>query len=152
MELSIDVFNKLSFLIDSAKKDINNELEARFWNKGNKIINTNNYNKIFQKLTFSKNNNGLGYEYEMKNILDIILDKDLHDNADPIRVSINGLDNIKKYWLSSDINNLDATFIEKEKIDKIDEENYNKRFSLNNKLTKNNLLNKNKNFILFITQ
>ena len=152
MELSIEVFTKLCSLIDSAKENINYELEARFWNKDNKKINSEKYNKIFQKLTFSKDNNGLGYKYEMKNILDIILDKNSHNNSDTIRVSINGTDDIKKFWLTSDINNLDVIFIEKEKIDKIDEENYNIRFSLNDELPQNNLLNKNKNLLLLNSQ
>lgn len=152
MELNIEVFTKLCSLIDSAKKNINYELEARFWNKNNKIINLEKYNKIFQKLTFSKDNNGLGYSYEMKNILDIIVDKNSYNNSDTIRISINGTDNIKKYWLTSDINNLDAKFIEKEKLDKIDEENYNIRFSLNDELPQNNLLDKNKNLLLSNSQ
>ena len=152
MELSIEVFTKLCSLIDSSKKNINYELEARFWNKNNKIIDLEKYNKIFQKLTFSKDNNGLGYSYEMKNILDIIIDKNSYNNSDTIRISINGTNNIKKYWLTSDINNLDAKFIEKEKLDKIDEENYNIRFSLNDELPQNNLLDKNKNLLLSNSQ
>jgi hypothetical protein len=155
MEINIETFNKLTSLVDSAKKDINYELEARFMNKYNKTINLEKYNKIFQKLTFSKDNNGLEYKYEMKNILDIILDKNLNNHNDTIRVSINGTDNIKKYWLTSnikDIENIDAIFIEKEKIDKIDEENYNIRFSLNNELPQDNLLNKNKDLLLSSSQ
>jgi len=151
MELNIEVFTKLSSLFDSAKKNINYELEARFWNRDNKKINSEKYNKIFQKLTFSKDNNGLGYTYEMKNILDIILDKKSYNNSDTIRVSINDINNIKKYWLTSEIDN-NAKFIEKEKLDKLDEENYNIRFSLNNEIPQNNLLNKNKNLLLSNTQ
>lgn len=68
------------------------------------IINEDIYNRIFQKLTFSKDNNGLGYKYEMKNILDVILDKSsIQNNYESIRMSINGLDNVKKYWLDSKI-------------------------------------------------
>ena len=148
MQLNIEVFTKLCSLIDNARKEINYEFEARFWNKDNRIINSDKFTKIFQKFTFSKNNNGLGYKYEMKNILDIISEKNIHNDSEPIRISVHGLDNIKKYWLMSDISNLEASFIEKEKIDKIDEENYNIRFSLNNELPQNNLLNKNKNILL----
>jgi hypothetical protein len=152
MEISTDAFNKICFLIESAKKDINYELEARFLNKNNRKINLENYNKIFQKLTFSKENNGFGYNYDMINTLDIILDKVSYDDVDTIRISINGTDNIKKYWLSSNIDNLDVKFIEKEKIDKLDEENYNIRFSLNNEIPQNNILNKNKDLLLSTTQ
>jgi len=155
MELNIEVFNKLCSFIDDAKKNINYEFEVRFWNKNNIKINSEKYNKIFHKFTFSKDNNGLGYKYEMKNILDIILDKDLSYNSDNIRISINGLDNIKKYWLTSNMNDIDVSdvkFIEKEKIDKIDDENYNIRFSLNNEIPETELLNKNKDLLLSSTQ
>ena len=145
MELNFEIFKKLLSLIDSSKKDKNYEFEARFWNKKEKdLINESNYNKIFQKLTFSKENNGLGYKYEMKNILDIILSK---NNSDNIRMSINDSDNIKKYWLTSSTEGLNPQFIEKEKIDKVDDENYNIRFSLNNELPQNNLLQKNINLL-----
>ena len=72
MELNIELFTKLNSLIDEAKKNKNYELEARFWNKQRIIINEENYNRVFQKLTFSKDNNGLNYSYTMKNILDVI--------------------------------------------------------------------------------
>jgi hypothetical protein len=61
-----------------------------------------------------------------------------NNNYDSIRISINGTDNIKKYWLESNIDNLNATFIEKEKLDKIDNNEYNIKFSLNNELNQNN--------------
>ena len=152
MELNNKIFSKLLSLVDEAKKNKTYELEARFAGKHSYkkkiIINEENYNKIFQKLTFSKENNGMGYKYEMKNILDIILDKSsINNDYESIRMSINSLDNIKKYWLDSSDESLNTTFIEKERIDKIDEENYNIRFSLNNELPQNNLLNKNKNLI-----
>ena len=149
MELNNKIYTKILNLIDSAKKNKNYEFELRFWNKKMNIINEELYNKIFQKLTFSKDNNGLGYKYEMKNILDVILDKSsIQNNYESIRMSINGLDNVKKYWLNStNLDELNPTFIEKEKIDKVDDENYNLRFSLNNELPQNNLLNKNKSLL-----
>ena len=147
MELNIEIFDKLISFIDDSKKNENYELEARFWNKNKKeLINEDNFNKIFQKLTFLKENNGLGYKYEMKNILDIILEKN-NENTGSIRMSINNIDDIKKYWIGTDNNSINSTFIEKEKIDKFDEDNYNLRFSLNNELPQNNMLNKNKNLL-----
>ena len=149
MELNIEIFTKLAGLFDDAKKNKNYELEVRFWNKNNVLINEENYNKIFQKMTFSKDNNGLGYSYDMKNILDVILDKNsIGENSGSIRMSINNLDDIKKYWLNQENSDISKTFIEKEKIDKIDDNNYNIRFSLNNELPQNNLLNKNKELLL----
>jgi SAM-dependent methyltransferase len=149
MELSIKTYNKLINLIDDAKKNKNYELEARFWNKKDKnLINEENYNKIFKQLTFSKENNGFGFKYEMKNILDVILDKSsLENDTESIRMSINNKDDIKKYWLNIDFDKIEKVYIEKEKLDKIDDENYNIRFSLNNELQQNNILNKNKNLL-----
>jgi SAM-dependent methyltransferase len=149
MELNIEIFTKLVSLINSAKNNKDYEFETRFWNKQKKdLINEENYNKVFQKLTFSKENNGLGYSYDMKNILDIILATD-YDSGN-LRVSINNLENIKKFWLNSkldEINKNDVIYIEKEKIDKIDDENYNIRFSLNNEIPQQNILIKNKNLL-----
>ena len=148
MELNKNTYNNLISLIDNAKQNKNYELEARIWNKNSQLINEDTYTKLFQKLTFSKTYNGLGYSYVMKNILDIFLDKsiDKTDN-ESVRMSINDEDNIKKYWLTSSLENIETTFIEKEKIDKIDDDNYNIRFSLNNEIPKNNILKKNINLL-----
>ena len=147
MELSIKTFNKLVNFIDDSKKNKNYEFEVRFWNKNNALINEDNYKKIFQKFIFSKDNNGFEFNYNMKNILDIILDKNsIEDDTGTVRMSIDGENNIKKYWINSQ-DNIERKFIEKEKIDKIDDNNYNLRFSLNNELPENNVLNKNKNLI-----
>ena len=149
MELNIKTYNKLINLIDEAKNNKNYELEARFWSKKEKnYINEENYNKVFQKFTFSKENNGFGFHYEMKNILDIILDKrSIEDETDSIRMSINNKEDIKKYWLNINVDKIKKEYIEKEKLDKIDEENYNIRFSLNNELPQTDVLNKNKNLL-----
>ena len=75
----------------------------------------------------------------------MLLDKT--NDSESIRMSVNNIDDIKKYWLTSNIENIDVSFIEKEKLDKIDDENYNIRFSLNNELPQNNILEKNKNLL-----
>jgi SAM-dependent methyltransferase len=147
MELSSEIFNKLIHLIDDAKKNKNYEFEVRFWNKNNNVINEENYKKIFQKFTFSKDNNGLEFNYIMKNILDVLIDKNITDDSGVIRMSINGEDNVKKYWINSENNEIEKIFIEKEKLDKVDDNNYNLRFSLNNELPQNDLLNKNKKLL-----
>ena len=144
MEINKDILNKLVSLIDSANENENYEFEARFWNNDNKLINNEIFIKIFQKLTFSKDNNGYGYKYEMKNILDIILDKkSINEGYDSLRLSINGENDIKKFWLTNNIEGLNTKFIEKESIDKIDDSNYNLRFSLKNEIPNNNILKKN---------
>ena len=147
MEFNTEIYNKLLSLVESAKSNKDYEFEARFNRKI--TINEENYNKIFQKLTFSINNNGFGYTYVMKNILDIILDKNNQTGeTDSIRMSIEGTDNIKKYWIDSEkYDNSDAIFIEKERIDNLDVDDYNLRFSLKNELPKNNMLDKNKNLL-----
>ena len=148
MELNKKVFSQLISLVDSAKKNKEYELEARIRNTNIMLIDEESYKRVFNKLTFSKENNGFGYKYEMKNILDVILDKSAIENDnETIRMSINGENNIKKYWLTSSLDNLEPIFIEKEKIDKIDDNNYNIRFSLNNELPQDNLLNKNKELL-----
>ena len=151
MEFNTEIFNKLESLIESSKDNKDYEFETRFSRK--QIINEDRYTKVFQKLTFSKDNNGLGYKYVMKNILDVILDKkNVTQDTDSIRMSIEGTDNIKKYWLNPVEqeylkNELKAVFIEKERVDTVDVDDYALRFSLKNELPKNNLLDKNKNLI-----
>ena len=148
MELSIEIFNKLIHLIDDAKKNKNYEFEVRFWNKNNNLINEENYKKIFQKFTFSKTNNGLEFNYIMKNILDVLLDNNVTEvDSGNIRMSINGEADVKKYWINPENNEIEKIFIEKEKLDKVDDNNYNLRFSLNNELPQNDLLNKNKQLL-----
>ena len=94
MELSEKVYNKLFSLFEKTKKNINYELELRFFSKK---INYQIYKNIFQKLTFSKLNNGKGLKYEMLNELDIFLNS---NNGSKSRMTISGQDNIKKYWLN----------------------------------------------------
>jgi SAM-dependent methyltransferase len=147
MEFNTEIFNKLLSLIESAKENKDYEFEVLFNRKN--IISEENYNKIFQKLTFSTNNNGFGYSYVMRNILDVFLDKNNQtEETGNIRMSIEGTDNIKKYWVDSDsYNHSETIFVEKERIDNLDVDDYNLRFALKNELPKNNLLNKNKNLL-----
>ena len=70
MELSLKSYNNLKDYIDKSFKNKNYELELRF---NNYKLNYADFQKIFQKFTFSKSNNGLGYKYEMINELDIVL-------------------------------------------------------------------------------
>jgi SAM-dependent methyltransferase len=149
MDINVDVFNKLILLINSAKKNINYELEARLWAKNKLIIDEEKFNRLFKKFTFSKDFNGYGYSYETKNILDIILDKSSINNGyESIRMSINGKDDIKKYWLTNNIDGLNISFIEKENIDKLDYDDFDLRFNLKNEIPEKNILKKNINLFL----
>ena len=145
MEFSIDIYNKLSSFIEQSKKNKNYELEIRFgkeykFKKDNKIS-SDLYQKILNKLTFSTENNGFGFSFDLKNTLDISIDS--YENNNSQRLSILGVNDIKKYWLNNELDNLSYNIIEKEKIDKIDDNNYNIRISLNNELPKENILEKN---------
>ena len=145
MELSKETLSKLSNLIDDAKKNKTYEFEVRFWGK-NKTITEDVFQKIFQKMTFNNLNNGFGFSYIMKNSLDVILnDKNgTGENSSFLRLSLNTSDDIKKYWLNDSLESINYTLLEKEKIDKIDDFNYNIRYSLNNELSSENILEKNR--------
>jgi len=149
MEFSIDIYNKLVSFIEQSKKNNNYELEIRFgkeykFKKDNKIS-SELYQKVLNKLTFSTDNNGFGFLFELNNTLDIGIDSSENNNSQ--RLSILGVDDIKKYWLNNELDGLSYNFIEKERIDKIDDNNYNIRISLNNELPKENILEKNINLL-----
>jgi len=150
MELELNIFNKLVSFLSKSKQNDNYELEIRFWDDINKKKNLSEeiYKKIFEKMTYSKTNNGLGFKYDLENTLDIFLDKGNKNNNNNIRLSVNNINDIKKYWLDSNINKVDHNIIEKEKIDFIDDSNYNLRISLTNELPKNAALEKNINLLL----
>jgi len=137
MELSEKVYNKLFSLFEKTKQNINYELELRF--STNKI-NYQIYKNIFQKLTFSKLNNGKGLKYEMINELDIFLNS---NNGNRSRMTISGQDNIKKYWVGQPLDESLFTFIEKEKLDTFDDDIYDLRISLNNEIPKEKIFKKN---------
>ena len=137
MELSEKVYNKLFSLFEKTKKNINYELELRFFSKK---INYQIYKNIFQKLTFSKLNNGKGLKYEMLNELDIFLNS---NSGSKSRMTISGQDNIKKYWIGQPLDESLFTFIEKEKLDTYDDDTYDLRISLNNEIPKEKILKKN---------
>ena len=70
MELSSESYNTLKDYVNKSLKNKNYELELRF---GKNKIDYFFFQKIFQKFTFSKSNNGFNYKYDMINELDIIL-------------------------------------------------------------------------------
>ena len=113
MEFSIDIYNKLSSFIEQSKKNKNYELEIRFgkeykFKKDNKIS-SDLYQKILNKLTFSTENNGFGFSFDLKNTLDISIDSYENNNAQ--RLSILGVNDIKKYWLNNELDNLSYNII-----------------------------------------
>ena len=141
MELSEKVYKKIFSLFEKTKKNKNYELEVRF---SSKKINYDIYKNIFQKMTFSKLNNGKNLKYEMINDLDIILTS----NNINSRMTISGSDNIKKYWLEQELDPSIYKFIEKEKMEVFDDDTFDIRISLNNEIPMEKILKKNMDVLL----
>ena len=138
MELSAKSYDKIKNFIDKSKKDKNLEFELRFIKEN---ISQKTFESIFNKLTFSKSNNGLNFKYEMIQHLDVFLK---NDNNVKSRMTISSESAIKKYWLGVEPNENDIILIEKEKLDVYDDKDYNFRLSLNKELAKEKFLDKNK--------
>ena len=138
MELTTKSYKKINDFINKSNNDNNLEFELRFTKKniGNKL-----FENIFNKLTFSKLNNGLGFKYEMIKHLDIFL---RNDNNIKSRMTLSNDNVIKKYWLGIDPADSDISLMEKEKIENYDDDDYNFRLSLNKELNKKDFLDKNK--------
>lgn len=149
MEIQNDTYNKLLEFISECKKNKTYEFEARFMSQKKSIITEDNYIKVFEKFTFSRENNGLAFKYSLKNMLDIMIIRNINDeDFDNTRMTINDSDNIKKYWLNQDNTDIKKDFMEKEKLDKIDDKNFNIRYSLNNEVDKKNIMEKNINLLI----
>ena len=140
MDLSEKVYHKLKLLFEKSKKKKTYELEIRF--SSNKI-NYQIYKNIFQKLTFSKLNNGKGLKYDMINDLDIFI----NSNNTKSRMTISGSDNIKQFWLNQDLAENTYSYIEKEKIDTFDDSNFDLRISLNEEIPKEKIIKKDINIL-----
>ena len=149
MEIESNNYNKLLDFITECKKNKTYEFEARFMAHKKNIITEDNYIKVFEKFTFSKENNGLAFKYSLKNMLDIMIIRNISDeDFDNTRMTINDSDNIKKYWIDQNNSDIKKDFMEKEKLDKIDDKNFNIRYSLNNEVDKKNIMEKNINLLV----
>ena len=138
MELSKQSYEKINDFIDRSNRDKNLEFELRFVKQD---ISQKIFENIFNKLTFSKNNNGLGFKYEMIKHLDVFLKS---ENNKKSRMTLQNDASIKKYWLGIEPDDNDIILIEKEKIDNYDDNDYNFRLSLSKELENKNFLEKNK--------
>ena len=137
MELSINTYDKIKSFINKSLKNDNLEFELRF---NHHQINEKIFESIFNKLTFKKINNGLEFKYKMMNYLDIFLK---NENNVKSRMTVKNNDAIKKHWIGVDLEEGDIEFIEKEKIENMDDSEFNFRCSLSKELPKNNFLEKN---------
>ena len=122
MEIVSDTYNKLLEFISETKKHKSYEFEARFMSQKKSIITEDNYIKVFEKFTFSKENNGLAFKYSLKNMLDIMCIRNISDeDFDNTRMTINESDNIKKYWLDQNNSDIKKDFMEKHQLPTIKE-------------------------------
>jgi len=138
MELSSKSYDKIKDFIDKSNKNKDFEFELRFI-KDN--ISQKLFENIFNKLTFSKGNNGLGFKYSMIQNLDVFLKS---NNNIKSRMTLLNESSIKKYWLGLEPDEKDIILIEKEKMNTYDDDDYHFRLSLSKELPKEKFLNKNK--------
>ena len=90
MEITTKSYKKINDFINKSNNDNNLEFELRFTKKN---ISNKLFENIFNKLTFSKLNNGLGFKYEMIKHLDIFL---RNDNNIKSRMTLSNDNVIKK--------------------------------------------------------
>lgn len=152
MELTKKEYNKIKSLIS---KSFNLEFEIRLWDSITKktTIDKNGFFDILKSLKFASIYGGLNLKEVKNQSLDIKIDESNNKIKD-IRVSIEGIESIKKHWLNVDNDNsLSYTIMEKKRLEIYDLENYDLRFSISqekayddkNNYIRNNLINDDKN-------
>ena len=126
MEIDSRIYSKIQDLFTKVGNGKDYELEVRIWGQNFKYTNIdyNKFKDILQKLTFNKNDGGLGYKYEQVSELDVRMDNSSH------RLSLIGLNSVKKYWLTEDLEGLDYILLEKDKKEIVDIDEYNIRIAL----------------------
>lgn len=126
MEIDSRIYDKIKNLFTKVGSNKNYELEVRVWGQNFKYttINYNKFKDILQKLTFKKKDGGLGYNYEQVSELDVRMDNN------NIRLSLLGIESVKKYWLTEDLNDLSYILLEKERQEIVDIDEYNVRVAL----------------------
>lgn len=123
MEITKSNYNTVKNLISLCKKG--QELEVRIYNNdydNNLKLDYTRYKNIINNLIFSKKNGGLELEYEINTSLDII--------QGTKQVRINGIDNIKNYYLHNTVDEIDTYNMVKTRINTVDIDEYFIRFSL----------------------
>ena len=120
MELDKGIFSNIQRLIkETLSSNEEYELEARLLPN----MRFYTYENILNSLIFSKNVGGYGLSYTIDTSLDIRIDE--------YRITINGKDNVKMYWLTDKLNkNIKHRFINKVNINKVDLNEYNMRINL----------------------
>ena len=141
MELSPKSYDKLKQFIQKSKKDKFLEFELNF---NEQLLDQKKFESVFNKLTFSKNNNGLGFKKTIIQHLDIYLKS---ENKTRSRMTILNEQAIKKYWLGVELDENDFMLEEKEKLEKYDDDDYHFRMNLSKELPKEDFLEKNKSLL-----
>jgi len=139
MEISKDLYNKIQNMIQMINKDPNYEFEARIGGKNfteNTKMDFYKFENILNNLIFSKDLGGYGLKYTIETTLDV--------QFSDYRLTINGKDDVKRYWLMGELSDeINYKFIKKKNINKIDIDEYNVRLSLSSedKLDNKTVLN-----------
>jgi len=120
-------FNNIKSMIDKFKGNENYELETRFLGKNfvEENLNISKFTSTLNHFIYGKDSGGLGLNYNVKSQL--VINDEYDKNK---RLIINGSDNVKKYWLNGNLEDIDYEFIRKESLEKIDVNEYSVRFSL----------------------
>jgi hypothetical protein len=129
MEIKEVDYNSIKELIKSFQKSDKNELEVRLHNNNSNnssklIIDHDTFTRVRNYLVFDSKVGGLGLKYDMKTTLDIT------NREGNIRISIDGKDNIKKFWLMNKLDDITFTQMSKTRIKNVDITDYNTRISL----------------------
>lgn len=138
MDIYDNDYKKLKNIINKKVSNKNYELEVRlcgniFNNKlNNVILNRSEFKRILELLIFSKENNGHNLSYEISKSLDI----NYNNNN---RITIDGIDNIKKYFVTQNLLEIkNYKNITKKFIDNLDILDYSLRISLADETESNN--------------
>lgn len=125
MEINNKDYKKIETFFSKKNKDENIEFEIRF-NTKDYNINYSVFKKVLYKLIFDEEHGGLNFtNYELNTILSINIDKE--------RIDILDNNDIKKYWLSNKLEEkTNYMMINKERLENIDNDEYNLRFMLSN--------------------
>lgn len=123
MDISSNINKTLLNVLEKHTKDKNTELEAIIWG-ATYSNNTITHESFINVINFLKNE--LNLSFTNTNSLTI------QTNSSTVRTTIDGLDNIKMYWLKNKLT--DATYIDKKRKDTIDLENYSTRVNFKDEI------------------
>lgn len=126
MEISKDNYNKIQNMIQTLNKSPGYEFEARICSKNfseNIKIDFYKFENILNHLIFAKDLGGYQYKYTIETTLDV--------KINDYRLTIDGKDSVKMYWLMEDLDDkVKYRWIKKKNIERVDINDYNIRINL----------------------